>query len=195
MKKYLSIIVLMSFAIGASVCMGAEYAADMGSKKEGKSSEMKRGVATKKKMKKFSRNYGMAGCGLGSIVIGKKGGQIFAATTNPTFWSQYFGITVGTSNCEDEPKNEVASRIDHFVFTNKGALASDIARGGGDTLAGLSQLMGCQSSPQELGSVMQKNFRQIFPNPQVQTNEITDAIVTTVLSDEGSALVCSKVST
>ena len=49
----------------------------------------------------FAAGYGDAGCGLGSIVFGSEQGgvQVLAATTNGTFYSQTFGITTGTSNC------------------------------------------------------------------------------------------------
>src|SRR6266545_2071443 len=49
----------------------------------------------------FEPSYGLAGCGLGSMLIGSKPGivQIFAATTNGSFGTQTFGITSGTSNC------------------------------------------------------------------------------------------------
>jgi hypothetical protein len=43
------------------------------------------------------------GCGLGTIVFEGQNGlvsQTFAVTTNGTFGNQTFGITSGTSNCE-----------------------------------------------------------------------------------------------
>ena len=50
-----------------------------------------------------SAQYGMAGCGLGSVVISDDGFlQVFAATTNGTSYSQSFGITSGTSNCVEK---------------------------------------------------------------------------------------------
>ena len=49
-----------------------------------------------------SRKYGMAGCGLGSVVSGRSGNQISAATGNGLFWSKYFGISFGTMNCTPE---------------------------------------------------------------------------------------------
>ena len=75
--------------------------------------------AGEQKSKKFARNYGMAGCGLGSMIIGKEGGQIFAATTNGTAYNQTFGISAGTSNCDDSAAAEVADRMDKFVVANE----------------------------------------------------------------------------
>src|SRR5437868_47659 len=50
----------------------------------------------------FAGGYGMAGCGLGSLLFGPVNepfAQVLAATTNATFATQTFGITSGTSNC------------------------------------------------------------------------------------------------
>ena len=139
--------------------------------------------------KSYSRAYGMAGCGLGSMIVGKKGGQIFAATTNSTVYNQLFGITFGTLGCEDEPNSEVAHRMDNFVAANKVALASDIARGGGDTVSSLGTMMGCTG---DVGASMQKSFRSIFPDTSVAPNEITDSIISVIRQD--SALGCKQIS-
>ena len=48
------------------------------------------------------QGYGMAGCGLGSILFGAKPGkiQILSGTTNGIYGNQTFGISSGTSNCD-----------------------------------------------------------------------------------------------
>src|SRR5688572_24436401 len=81
--------------------------------------------------------YGTAGCGLGSILFGDKPGiiQVLAATTNGTFGTQTFGITTGTSNCEDTAAS--AQNTKAFVQANREAVAKDIARGSGETIASL----------------------------------------------------------
>jgi hypothetical protein len=146
-----------------------------------------------KKSTSFTREYGMAGCGLGSLVVGKKGGQLFASTTNGTAGSQTFGITSGTSNCVDSPNSEVAQRMDHFIATNKLAVASDIARGSGETLVNLSGMMGCADQSAKISKVLQSNFNQIFPSSTVYPNEITDSIISTVLKNEELSVTCKKI--
>ena len=125
--------------------------------------------------------------------MGKKGGQISASTTNGTSGTQTFGITSGTSNCTDDENNEVANRMDLFVVGNKVALADDIARGQGETLNGLSQLMGCQDQS-KLNAALQSEFATIFPNAEVVANEVTDSIVTVVMNDSALLSSCAKVS-
>ena len=85
--------------------------------------------------------YGTAGCGLGSILFGSKPGliQVLAATTNGTFGTQTFGITTGTSNCEDTAGGAQSTKA--FVQANREAVSKDIARGSGFAVGGSE---GCQ---------------------------------------------------
>jgi hypothetical protein len=137
----------------------------------------------------YGRQYGMAGCGLGSIVIGNKGGQIWAATTNATAYSQLFGITSGTSNCVESATSAKADRMDKYIVVNKIALADDIARGEGETIQGLAQIMNCSQADQ-LGAKLQSKFTSIFPSHDLEANEITDRIITVVGQDEVLANAC-----
>jgi hypothetical protein len=121
--------------------------------------------------------------------MGKHGSQIFAATTNNTASNQMFGITFGTSNCADGSENQVAGQSDLFIRANRLAVQMDIARGNGETVAGLSQIMGCSDS-QKFGKVLQKNYSSIFTGEKTVTNEITDSIITVIENDEELAQLC-----
>ena len=133
--------------------------------------------------------YGPAGCGLGSLIFEPDSGftQIFAATTNTTFGTQTFGITSGTSNCEDTGGGSASAKA--FVETNRSALAKDIARGRGETIASLSQLAGCRSAA-DVGRSLQSHFGTIFPSPGVTDSEVGDAVLDVLKADGG--LVCSN---
>ncbi len=136
-------------------------------------------------------DYGMAGCGLGSLVFQNdpdRVKQILAATTNGTFGSQTFGITTGTSNCNPQGPAKSAAL---FVEVNREALAKDISRGGGETIDNLSAIMGC-SDPRAVGAVLQQNFRTIFPNQAVSSGRVTDAIFETIKQDRALAGGCSS---
>jgi hypothetical protein len=139
----------------------------------------------------FSREYGMAGCGLGSQVMGKRDGQIFAATLNGT-GMQTIGITIGTSNCMDSPTAAKADSMDKFIVANQVKLADDIARGNGETLAGLAQVMNCKNA-ENLGTALQSNFSTIFSSHELAPNEITDNIITVLGRDSSLAQACSIV--
>ena len=133
--------------------------------------------------------YGTAGCGLGSLVFGNQKGivQIFAATTNGLFGSQTFGITTGTSNCADTGGG--LASIKSFTETNREALAKDMSRGQGETLKNLAVLAGCTDAS-AVGITLQKNFNSIIPNAATPSEQVSDAIVSTLRSQK--ALGCAK---
>jgi hypothetical protein len=134
------------------------------------------------------QHYGAAGCGLGSLII-KSGGfvQIFSATTNGTSANQTFAITSGTSNCDDSGGGDDAQI---FVKANRVALAKDISRGQGETIADLSAIAGCADA-KAVGQKLQSRFTTIFPNASVSSEQVTDAILTTLKSD--ATLACSAI--
>lgn len=123
-----------------------------------------------------ANSYGMAGCGLGSMIFGNQPGfiQVLAATTNGTFASQTFGITTGTSNCVDA--GDPVVKVSSFVETNRGALAKDMARGTGETVATLTTLAGC-SDQRAVGRALQRDFSLVFRSPGATDREISSRVV------------------
>lgn len=137
----------------------------------------------------YAAPYGTSGCGLGSIAFGDKPGivQIFAATTNGIFGNQTFGITSGTSNCVDTTVGAHAAKV--FVDVNREALAKDISRGSGETIATLTWLTGCNDS-KVVGSTLQKNFKTIFPTESVPSDAVTASILSSLRSEK--SLTCTQ---
>lgn len=133
-------------------------------------------------MRSGGGNYGPAGCGLGSLIFKPNSGftQIFAATTNGTFGTQTFGITTGTSNCDDSSGGSASTKS--FVQTNRAALSKDIARGKGETVMSLSELAGCQN-PAAVGQTLQRNFKRIFPTAQTSDVQVSDSVVRVLKSE------------
>jgi hypothetical protein len=133
--------------------------------------------------------YGTAGCGLGSIVFGNSPGiiQIFAATTNGTFFTQTFGITSGTSNCIDGGGGGPTAAA--FIQTNRQALSKEISRGTGETIANLSTLSGCTDAS-AVGATLQKNFKSIFPDATVSDTQVSGAVINVLRSDK--SLACTR---
>ena len=117
----------------------------------------------------------MAGCGLGSIVFGEQSGmiQIIAATLNGTGY-QTFGITSGTSNCDNSGEKDSRS-ASLFITANREALEKDVARGNGETVSTLSGLMGCQDE-ESFGSKLQSNYSKIFPSQKTSTENVVESI-------------------
>ena len=71
---------------------------------------------------------------------------------------------------------------------NRVALAKDISRGSGETIAGLAAIAGCADA-QAVGTALQHNFSAIFPSATTSDEAVTDAILTTLQSD--ASLSCS----
>ena len=116
------------------------------------------------------------------MLIGSKPGfsQVFAATTNGTSGSQTFGISSGTSNCDGTGEGAASAR--NFIETNREALAKDIARGSGETVANLAAIAGCSDS-KSVGASLQKNFKVIFPSATVSSESVSTTIITKLQSD------------
>ncbi len=117
--------------------------------------------------------YGTAGCGLGSLAFQDQPGfiQVVAATLNGTGGSQTFGISTGTSNCGP---NGLNSQMDIFIDSNKVALSNEAARGQGETIAVLSNMMGC-SDAAAVGTTLKANYSEIFAD-QNDSQAISKAI-------------------
>lgn len=105
-----------------------------------------------------AKPYGTAGCGLGSVMIGKDNGQISAATTNGT-GTQTFGISSGSSNCITA--TEQTARIRNFIEGNYESLVTDMAKGRGDSVTTLASFYGCETGV--FATEMKNNYESITP--------------------------------
>ena len=134
------------------------------------------------------KGYGTAGCGLGGMVFGNKPGmiQIVAVTVNNIVAPQTFAISSGTSGCGAGGKKSAAL----YIESNRVALAREAARGDGETVAGLSKIMGCQDS-QVFGKAIQRAYPTIFGNVNASSDQVNDAIDNTIRSDRSLAKSCS----
>ncbi len=158
------------------------------SEEEEAAEEVTEEVPAKKKRKKkkgliqeiSGQGYGMAGCGLGSILFGEsesRGIQILSSTTNYTYFNQSFGISSGTSNCAENSGYSSETRMKNtvnYVAGNFEILKNEIAQGNGQTLAGLTSVMGCQGTT-EIGSFLQSHYGNIYPEDNNSKVESTYA--------------------
>ena len=106
------------------------------------------------------QGYNMAGCGLGAMALGSepgKGRALASALLNSFVFPQTFAISTGISNC-GESANKKASL--EFIDGNKEALKNDVARGNGETISALSNILGCKNS--NFSATLQKNSSSIL---------------------------------
>lgn len=108
---------------------------------------------------------GPAGCGLGTAVVFKSPStwieHVLAATTNATSGNQTFGMTSGTLGCE--AANGPLKLAQAFMDENMDQLAADVARGEGETLAALAEVIGVEAQDTAaFKRAMQSNFDNMF---------------------------------
>ncbi|MBF0299378.1 MAG: DUF3015 family protein [Oligoflexia bacterium] len=117
--------------------------------------------------------YGMAGCGLGSILFGEddsKWTQVMAATTNGTFGSNTFGVSSGTSNCDTgatagtgTKSSLIRKNTEIFIAANQIILMNDASKMGGESIEVLGKILNCDNEGvKELSRSLQKNYNLIF---------------------------------
>jgi hypothetical protein len=123
------------------------------------------------------------GCGLGTILWGTKAdnsvmSQSLQATTNGLFGNQTFGITSGTLGCE-QPRNVATNdRLMEFASANMDNLARDIARGEGESLETLAELLAVPAAERrEFYAGLQGNFGDIFITGEESAASVLDRIV------------------
>lgn len=126
-------------------------------------------------------DYGPAGCGLGTAVVFQNADEwhehVLAATTNGTSGNQTFGMTSGTLGC-DVPDAPLAGGVALFINDNLEPLAVDSAKGDGETLNALADLIGVQSQDKaNFKQEMQSNFDVIFASANVTSQTAYEDIV------------------
>lgn len=120
------------------------------------------------------------GCGLGTMLFEGKDGfvqQILASTTNGSFGSQTFGISSGTSECNQPTHFASNEELNIFVAENMDNIAKDAAMGQGeylDTLAGLMEVP--ESNRVEFSQMLQDNYLNIFPDASVSHADVIENI-------------------
>ncbi len=140
----------------------------------------------------YARDYGMAGCGLGSMIIKDDGFvQVFAATTNGTSGSQTFGITSGTSNCTKDGAVKAEREKEAFVESAMAELTKDISKGEGEYLTTLASLYGCDNSAtSKFSTSLKGKFDEISKSSDAQS--MLSIIDRTVASDVELSKSCSN---
>ena len=122
------------------------------------------------------------GCGLGTMLFKNSADgsmllQAFQATTNGTSGNQTFGVTTGTSECEQPSKFAQNDQVNEFVLANMDNLAKDIAMGQGETLETLAELL---QVPEDQRAAfygkLQASFAKIFTSKEVVLAGVVDNI-------------------
>ena len=141
---------------------------------------------------------GDAGCGLGSLVMQKNSKllQIFAMTTNATFFSQAFGITSGTSGCSASGLVQNEREVEYYVEVNQDDLSREMAQGQGEKLKTLAVLNGCQSeeSQDAFFSMTKSSYDKIVNSANTSSQELVTHLKQQMKEDSDVNLLCETAS-
>jgi hypothetical protein len=111
------------------------------------------------------------GCGLGKVVWADYSKQksiapqVMMATTNGTSGTQTFGITSATSGCTNDGTIMSQHKVNVFVAANYESLSQEMAKGGGEHLGSLAELMG----------VAKENRSEFFALAQMQYPSLVES--------------------
>jgi len=120
------------------------------------------------------------GCGLGTMLFDGKSGiaqQVLASTTNGSLGTQTFGISSGTSECNQANTLASNEELNIFVAENMDNLALDVAMGQGEYVNTLAALMDVPEPHRaDFSHMLQDNFSTIFPDASVGYVEVIENI-------------------
>jgi hypothetical protein len=124
------------------------------------------------------------GCGLGTMAFKNNADnstllQVVQTFLNGICGNQTFGISTGTSDCQ-QPKSFASNdKASAFMVANMDNLARDIAQGRGETLDAFAELMGVPADKRpEFYAQLQAGFTRIFTSSNVQMASVMDNIAT-----------------
>lgn len=141
-----------------------------------------------------AQGYGMAGCGLGSLVFQNDNAmvkQLLAATTNGT-GGQTFAITSGTSNCTSGGVLKSEKEQTAFVEVNFRDLKRDMAAGGGEFLSSFGTLLGCEESAKPtLGKMTQAKYEALIPSESTTPLQLLSSLKAQIKATPVLAKSCS----
>lgn len=127
-------------------------------------------------------------CGWGSKLMEGNAGiapQVLAVTTNGTSGNQTFGITSGTSGCTKDGVVRSNWKTALFIDNNVNKLAHDTAKGSGESLDSLANLLNVEESDKAaFFEVAKNNFSSIFTSSDVSSKEVMSTLKNILASND-----------
>lgn len=136
-----------------------------------------------------AKDYGAAGCGVGSMIFDGQSGlgpHVLAATTNGIYGTQTFAMTSGTLGCSVE--DTIQSHAALYIDSNLNNIAADVARGEGEALMALAELLSVEDADRDMfSSVLKNNFHVIFANESVTSTDVMSSLRSVMQADAALA--------
>jgi hypothetical protein len=178
-------------------CISLLAATSAFAQKPAKTKEDKKAAATPA-ASGYRYNYGMAGCGLGSLLVegeerhNDKLMQVISGFINNYFFPQTSAITSGTSNCTDTPKSVARMEQEVFLSANINAMTKEAAQGDGQHLAAFAEVLGCGDarSVSSFSELSQERFDTIFAD--TNPTAVLDRYLTELSASSELSGSCSR---
>jgi len=141
-----------------------------------------------------AETYGMAGCGLGSIIFKDNSTlmQVLAATFNGSFSNQTFAMSSGTLNCTSGGVVKAQREQAAFAEVNFQDLKRNMASGGGEFLTSFSSLLGCEDAAKPaLAKMTQEKYETILPTEATTPVQLVSNVKTQIKATPALASSCS----
>ncbi|MCB1190740.1 MAG: DUF3015 family protein [Leptospiraceae bacterium] len=144
---------------------------------------------------KGSAKYGMAGCGLGSLIIkeNKMLPQLGAYTINNFALGTYgvtSSITTGSMNCTADGIVKKQKEQEVYVYLNYENLEREMASGNGEKLETLAMLFGCAKHKSEFAVMAKKNYKKFFSQESDSPAKLVSSINSEIKKDQTLKLSC-----
>ena len=134
-----------------------------------------------------AKDYGAAGCGVGSMIFDGQSGlgpHVLAATTNGFYGTQTFAMTSGTLGCDVSGTIQSHAALD-FINGNMERVAQAIAIGEGEALVALADTLEVKAEDRVLfNTLLKSNFTTIYVNERATALEVHSAILALLAKDE-----------
>lgn len=134
-----------------------------------------------------------SGCGYGWQVV-KDTSLVSSYTRSLTnaLTSSTFGMTSGTSGCAKHSIVKKDAEAASYAFTNFDSLKSDMAKGEGETLAGLGRLMGCNdASLSTFSSSVRSQYQNVLPAANTGAAEMFYNVKSVIQNNPALATTCA----
>jgi len=130
------------------------------------------------------QTYSAAGCGVGSQIFEGQSGvgpHVLAATTNNFYGTQTFAMSSGTLGC-DTSGPIVSNVAINYIDGDMDRVAASIASGEGESIVALADAFGVdQVDRLTFNDTLQDSFSEIYPNTDVTSSDVYQAIVKVML--------------
>jgi hypothetical protein len=127
------------------------------------------------------------GCGVGTqIMEGEQGliPHLFASFTNGVTF-QSLSLTFGWMGCDARDTVTADAQLRKFASGNIDRLSRDMARGGGESLEALAELMGVAPADRPaLGTLVQSHFGELFPSERATSDDVLETLDRLLRQDE-----------